>query len=205
MRVIPASTNRRMPWKNGGGETVEIAISPTGAALDDFDWRISMARVETPGPFSIFPEVDRTLAVLDGVGMTLHFSTRDAVSLTPASAPFAFPADAHVEADLPAGAITDLNVMTRRGRVRHRLRRLATSARTVLTCDSDELLLLVLGSSAVVRDGASEAHLASGDAVLSEQRMGGAFEIIPLGLTRFFVIELWHLYDWDGAAQVTAP
>ena len=50
-----------MPWKNGGGETAEIAVSPPGAALDDFDWRLSMARVETDGPFSAFPGIDRTL------------------------------------------------------------------------------------------------------------------------------------------------
>ncbi|MDP1908248.1 MAG: HutD family protein, partial [Hyphomicrobium sp.] len=43
MRILRAKDYRRMPWKNGGGETTEIAISPEGAALDSFDWRVSMA------------------------------------------------------------------------------------------------------------------------------------------------------------------
>ena len=42
---------RRMRWKNGLGETAQIAISPDGAALDGFEWRISMAHVEADGPF----------------------------------------------------------------------------------------------------------------------------------------------------------
>ena len=62
--ILTASSYRRMPWKNGGGETVEIAVSPEGAALSEFDWRISMATVATDGPFSIFPGIDRTLSIL---------------------------------------------------------------------------------------------------------------------------------------------
>ncbi|MBV9975040.1 MAG: HutD family protein, partial [Hyphomicrobiales bacterium] len=61
MRVLRAGQHRRMPWKNGGGETTEIIASPEGAGLDEFDWRISMARVATDGPFSRFAGVDRTL------------------------------------------------------------------------------------------------------------------------------------------------
>ena len=60
-----------MRWKNGGGETAEIAVSPPGAALDAFDWRLSMAKVETDGPFSAFPGIDRTLAILEGEGIRL--------------------------------------------------------------------------------------------------------------------------------------
>jgi uncharacterized protein len=33
-RLIRAAAYRRMPWKNGGGETVEIAIAPEGATVD---------------------------------------------------------------------------------------------------------------------------------------------------------------------------
>ena len=39
MRILRGADYKRMPWKNGGGETVEIAVSPEGAALSDFDWR----------------------------------------------------------------------------------------------------------------------------------------------------------------------
>lgn len=43
MRILRASDHKRMPWKNGKGETVEIAVFPEGASVDTFDWRISMA------------------------------------------------------------------------------------------------------------------------------------------------------------------
>jgi environmental stress-induced protein Ves len=57
MRILRAENYRRMQWKNGGGETAEIAVSPDSAGLDDFDWRISMATGQASGgPFSMpFP------------------------------------------------------------------------------------------------------------------------------------------------------
>ena len=71
MRIIRASDCKTTPWKNGGGSTTEIAIGPAGASLEDFDWRISMARVASDGPFSDFPGIDRTLAVIKGSGLVL--------------------------------------------------------------------------------------------------------------------------------------
>lgn len=38
----------------------------------DFEWRISMADVTTSGPFSLFPNKQRIISVLDGQGMVLH-------------------------------------------------------------------------------------------------------------------------------------
>lgn len=116
-----------MPWKNGGGTTTEIVVSPAGAGLDDFDWRISMARVEASGPFSVFAGIDRTLSILEGEGMRLSIAGHDPVDLTRASDPLFFPADAATDAGLSAGPITDLNVMTRRDRARHAVRRVLFS------------------------------------------------------------------------------
>lgn len=119
MRILRASDHKRMPWKNGRGETVEIAVFPPDATVDTFDWRISMATVAEDGPFSVFDGIDRTLAILEGAGMELFVEGRDAVLLTEASEPHPFPADAPTTAKLVDGTITDLNVMTRRGRFSH--------------------------------------------------------------------------------------
>ena len=62
-KLLRNSDHRRMPWKNGGGETVEVIVHPEGASLSDFGWRVSMATVASDGPFSVFPGIDRTLAV----------------------------------------------------------------------------------------------------------------------------------------------
>ncbi|NLR99297.1 HutD family protein [Rhizobium sp. P38BS-XIX] len=125
MKLLRASDHKRMPWKNGGGETVEIAVSPDGAGLADFDWRVSMATVATDGPFSVFAGIDRTLSILDGEGMTLFIEGRAPERLTQASEPLPFAADAPTSATLINGTIIDLNVMTRRGRLTHSVRRIS--------------------------------------------------------------------------------
>ncbi|MEF0940323.1 HutD/Ves family protein [Rhizobium sp. BR 362] len=124
-KILRHDSYRRMPWKNGGGETVEIAVSPEGAGLAEFDWRVSMATVATDGPFSVFPGIDRTLSILDGEGMTLFIEGRAPERLTQESDPLPFAADAPTSATLIDGTITDLNVMTRRGRFTHSVRRVS--------------------------------------------------------------------------------
>ena len=71
MKLLRARNHRRMPWKNGGGVTTEIAVFPANAGLEDFEWRLSMATVASDGPFSLFAGIDRTLAVLEGEGLVL--------------------------------------------------------------------------------------------------------------------------------------
>lgn len=190
MRVIRSSDYRRMRWKNGGGETAEIAVWPQGASIERFDWRISMAHVETPGPFSIFPEVDRTLSVIDGRGLELRFSgERTPVRLTRSSDPYAFPADAAVEAALIEGPVTDLNVMTRRDRARHVVHRLALPSAASLPCKGDWTLLFVHEGNVEVRCGPAGAALASGDTALLD---GGSRTIViePEKSAAIFVIEI---------------
>ena len=123
MRIIPATSYRSMPWKNGGGVTTEIAVFPEGAGLDDFDWRISMAHVAQDGPFSAFPGVDRTLCVLAGLGITLAFAGKGEVTLGKMSDPYSFPADVAVHGKLHGEPIDDFNVMSRRARWRHEVER----------------------------------------------------------------------------------
>ncbi|WIY53879.1 HutD family protein [Devosia sp. YIM 151766] len=119
MRIVRASEYRRMPWKNGGGETYEIAVFPPEASLQDFGWRISMARVASDGPFSIFPGVDRTLSIVEGAGFHLAVEGFDPVELRPDTAPYLFSAGLAAHARLISGPIQALNVMTRRGRFDH--------------------------------------------------------------------------------------
>lgn len=123
LRILRAADHRRMPWKNGRGETVEIAVWPETAGLDGFEWRISMAGVTEDGDFSIFPGIDRSLAVLSGDGIELQLQGSGLHRLTRDAPPLAFPADVPVSARLLGQPITDLNVMTRRGLWSHELRR----------------------------------------------------------------------------------
>ncbi|MCR6498621.1 HutD family protein [Shinella sp. CPCC 101442] len=144
MRLLRNSDHRRMPWKNGGGETVEVIVTPEGASLSDFGWRVSMATVASDGPFSVFPGIDRTLAVLSGDGMALSIEGLGDKLLTPVCAPLAFPADAPTTARLTGGPITDLNVMTRRGAFRHSLTHHIAEGSKALRDSAGERLLLAL-------------------------------------------------------------
>src|SRR5919112_5021061 len=70
-RLTRASDLVRVPWKNGGGTTAEVAAFPEGSGFETFGWRISMADVASDGPFSLFPGIDRTLIVVEGDGIEL--------------------------------------------------------------------------------------------------------------------------------------
>lgn len=68
--VIPS------PWKNGGGITYQLAIFPTNSTLDNFIWRVSIASINSNGPFSIFSNIDRVLLLLQGAGVELYSTTK---------------------------------------------------------------------------------------------------------------------------------
>ncbi|MBY3597935.1 HutD/Ves family protein [Rhizobium bangladeshense] len=177
MRILRAGDHKRMPWKNGKGETVEIAVFPPSASIDGFDWRISMATVAEDGPFSIFPGIDRTLAVLEGNGMVLAIDGRAPALLTTQSAPLSFPADIPVTATLDHGAITDLNVMTRRGGLTHSLTRVEIDGATRVPLPSPTCLLLCHRGAASFRRNGETGMLRDGDALLIEDAPATALEI----------------------------
>jgi environmental stress-induced protein Ves len=193
MRIIRSSDYRRMPWKNGGGETVEIAISPPGASLDAFDWRISMAHVGSSGPFSQFPGVDRTLVLLAGHGIRLGVAGRGTVSLGRDTPPFAFSGDYPAAAELIDGPIDDLNVMTRRASHRHRLSRIAAERPVHVRREGDLLLVMVREAAATARIVNAEHTLAAGDTVLLDREDEPRHEIVPAAPALLYVIDLWRV------------
>jgi environmental stress-induced protein Ves len=168
MRIIRSADYRRMTWKNGGGETSQIAISPPGAALDGFDWRISMARVAADGPFSLFPGIDRTLAILDGRGIRLAIAGRAPVDLLADSDPVSFPGDVAAASVLIDGPVTDLNVMTRRGVVTHDMTRHRLDAPLDLAIDARAALLLCHAGSVEVETPDGTVGLGPLDSLLVE-------------------------------------
>ncbi len=137
-----------MPWKNGKGVTIEIAIHPADATIDNFDWRLSTASVDSDGPFSRFDGIERSLAVLEGDGIILTVEGMSEARLTGVSTPLSFAADSPTMARLIGSPITDLNAMSRRGRARHSLSRheIAGSADLVVTGDD---CIIFCGSGAV--------------------------------------------------------
>jgi uncharacterized protein len=103
------------PWKNAGGVTREVAAFPEGAGLDTFVWRVSVADVAQPGPFSRFAGIDRTLVLLSGAGMLLDDAEGHTHALTQPLDIARFKGEAAIDARLVDGATRDFNLMLRRG------------------------------------------------------------------------------------------
>ncbi len=123
---IPYASLLQTPWKNGGGSSTEIVVSPPGAGFDDFDWRISLATIASSGAFSVFPGIDRTLSLVAGDGVHLELDHERRVALDAGAPTIAFAGEAAVFATVGSGpnpVSTDFNVMTRRSRCRHRFER----------------------------------------------------------------------------------
>lgn len=116
MRLIAASESRRVRWKNDGGWTTELARDPAGG--DDFRWRASIAEIESDGPFSVFPGVERDLILLDGEGIELDLDGVAPTRLTQRFERVRFAGEARVDCRLIAGPTRDFNVMARRDAVR---------------------------------------------------------------------------------------
>jgi environmental stress-induced protein Ves len=188
MHIIRAADCKVMPWKNGGGTTTEIALSPEGATLDDFDWRISMASVASDGPFSAFPGIDRTLAVLSGAGVVLAQADGTAVELEQSSEPHAFAGETAITSRLIDGPILDLNVMTRRGSWRHAMRRISGHGALRPATDGS-LLVLVAAEPYSVRSADEAIVLEPGDSLVL--RPGEALTIDEGAEGPLFAIDLW--------------
>jgi hypothetical protein len=162
---------RRTPWKNGGGETTELFVHPKGADLDHFAIRLSRASVGRAGPFSAFPGIDRSLAIVRGAGVALRVSRRagegaheELVRLERASAPYAFAGELPIEAALIDGPVEDFNVMTRRSAYAHTLAWATIDGATRIARPRGiALLALVVVEGALVVAG---TRLVAGEALL---------------------------------------
>jgi environmental stress-induced protein Ves len=67
-RLIVLAATPPQPWRNGGGVTRELLAWPAGG---QWQVRVSVAEIETDGPFSPFPGIERWFAVLEGGGVLL--------------------------------------------------------------------------------------------------------------------------------------
>ena len=73
-----------VPWRNGGGLTRELLAWPTAQ-----DWllRVSVAEIESDGPFSAYPGVERWFVVLHGEGVQLSLGNPPPTRLDTTSEP----------------------------------------------------------------------------------------------------------------------
>jgi environmental stress-induced protein Ves len=188
LKVLRAAERTPVPWKNGGGLTREVAVYPPGSDLQGFDWRVSIAEIRVAGPFSLFPGIDRRMAILSG-RLSLVVDGRSAVTLTPESDAVDFAGDVPVFAEPLGAPVSDLNVMTRRSRCAASLTRRSAPEPAVLEPHADTTLLVALADLVVRRDRV-ELSLSALDA-LKIGRGSGCTITARSGSAAFHLIEIF--------------
>jgi environmental stress-induced protein Ves len=151
-----------VPWRNGGGLT-RVVASAGGSREQGFDWRISLADVNKPGPFSSYPGVDRIITVVEGEAMVLVVDGVEHV--LGLHEPLSFDGESQASCRRLAGPVRDLNVMTRRDRLSATLAIRDLSQTRPIAVDGGQVLVLLSGSAVVVGADGSRAGLALLDAV----------------------------------------
>lgn len=181
--VLRQANYRRMRWKNGGGWTTELAAFPeSGAGADaPFDWRVSIAEIETDGAFSPFPGCDRHIALLEGVGMELRFDGAEPVRLDQRLRFAPFAGETQTFGKLLAGPVRDFNVIARRAVCRADVRcRPLVGPMVFFPEDAVWLAYLASGNATVRSDGAAQT-LETGESALLQPDTGGGRVVIDGG------------------------
>jgi uncharacterized protein len=187
--LIPYASLESTPWKNGGGSTTEIAISPAGAGFEDFDWRISLATISSDGPFSVFPGIDRTLALVDGPGVHLEFDGDRRFILSDEDPVFEFRGESEVDATLNGEPTTDFNVMTRRASCHHRLGRRTLEGKSEFAPRGDvTILFLAEGEGLSVSSDSERLGMVRYDAVVFDTNTVWTLET---SVATVFVVDLF--------------
>ncbi len=109
MRIIRQGEFRSTPWKNGGGITREAIRVPAGG--DPFRWRVSVAHIDQPGPFSEFAAYNRIMVLLRGAGVALKFSSGGERLLRKVGDVAEFDGALATLCELLGGPCVDLNLM----------------------------------------------------------------------------------------------
>ncbi|MFR0692372.1 HutD family protein [Enterobacterales bacterium AE_CKDN230030158-1A_HGKHYDSX7] len=177
VRILRAANYPAMPWKNGAGTTREI-VRDAGDGLEGFGWRVSIADVGAPGPFSAFTGYQRVISVLEGEGMRLKVDGTDSRDLRALDA-FAFDGASAVDCTLLGGAIRDFNLIYSPARYRARLQWLKldgaahffSSASTVLLFSAGEGVHASLEGESAGMLGLHDTLIAEGDVALREWRL----------------------------------
>jgi environmental stress-induced protein Ves len=195
--LIPFAGLSPVPWKNGGGSTIEIAIGPPDANFENFDWRVSLATISEDGAFSQFPGVDRTLALVEGHGMTLQIDG-DPLLVTDLDPVAAFDGASTVEAKLNRGPTTDFNVMTRSDHCYHQFGRRVLSGPSRFVARADvTVLFLAEGDSLELSSDDERVGLVRYDAVVLDPDTMWTLEA---GQATIFIVDVYYHADEDEEA-----
>ena len=160
---------RRERWKNGGGETTELARHEEDGR---WVWRVSVAEVARDGPFSDFTGYDRMIVLLEGKGMELRFAGRESQRIDHVHQPFAFDGGWKTDCRLLGGPVRDLNVIVDRSRARGSVAIIPAYGGRTFEVDAAWTLVHCLAGSARIEVAGAEYCLRRGELLRLEEAEG---------------------------------
>ncbi len=193
MIVLPETHYTAVPWKNGGGLTREILKVPAETA--EFDWRLSLATIERPGPFSSFEDYDRTLVLLRGAGVELDFGAHGRAVLRTPGQLAAFDGGWATSCSLIDGPSSDLNLITSRTRAEAQTRLLRVATPEILhTAGWEETLVCCITGAARIENADGDIATVSAVDVVRCTPRDGVLACAPDGTTPalLFIASLRH-------------
>jgi environmental stress-induced protein Ves len=182
-----------VPWKNGGGLTREILKVPPDTAA--FDWRLSLATIEEPGPFSTFDGYDRTLILVRGAGVELDFGSQGRAALRVPGQLAAFDGAWPTSCTLIDGPSSDLNLIVSKSRAESRARIIRVATPELLhTADWEETLVCCIAGAVQIEDADGQIVTLSGADVARCTPDDGVLTCAPDGTAPalLFVAALRH-------------
>jgi environmental stress-induced protein Ves len=202
LTLVRTSDYRRVRWKNDGGWTTEIAREP-GDSAADFRWRVSIADIESDGPFSTFPGVSRELMLLSGSGVELDIDDAPPLRLTERFQRVRFEGESRVDCRLLAGPTRDFNVMTRRDAVRAEVMARPLVGPMVLFAETNVVWLAhVFSGNAEARADGTRTTLEIGDTLRIDFAARDAGRVIIEGGGEIVLVKL--MPAGHGEASVEA-
>lgn len=194
LRLIPANEYRRERWRNGLGWTKvifaharrhepesslegacgNVLAHVDGSALEsEWDWRLSIAEIETDCAFSAFPGCDRVLVLLAGNGMRLAFDDETETELAPPHGRVMFAGERSVQCWLTDGPTADFNAIVRRDRCKMQVYHRPLVGSMVFFAEAGVLWAVYLISGrATVKSAGESVGMNAGDTLLLDDAAG---------------------------------
>lgn len=172
VRIIPANGYRRERWANGAGWTRAICAcrfeGAQGIEVPEWDWRMSVAEIEAPAPYSLLPGIEREQVLLSGNGLRLRFADGATHELLPPHQRLRFPGDRECAGEPVDGRVEAFNLMWRRDAVEATLwhRPLVGSMVVFVDPGTTWAVYLLSGRMAIGHGLDSHADLMQGDSAL---------------------------------------
>ena len=157
---------RHMPWKNGGGVTIDIAVAMLpGFAPGGWQgivWRFSRTAIVIPGAFSDLSGYDRQLALVSGEGLVLGTPVGE-IDVRQPFRPVRFAGETSIVSRLEAGPVEVVNLIGDRSRVSIDLSCLSDDA--TIACPPGVHIIYAAASSCELSIDGKSFNIAAGHAM----------------------------------------